>query len=425
MGFRDELGGGRKFDGNFLRTPFGNRFGIDTSLTPRGPRGIPSLTGDPDLDLLISGFSSGRNTSRRGAVGGSLEGSNFNVDAMFQGEEAARDVFRGGIGDVRKNLEGLQLPDIDALRAILDAARTSGLGFMDEGLTNARTSLSDILPRLDTIFDESRVNIADLIAAAQPGNLFGQIDTPEADLSDVLAGDLAGIGAASSARQSLAQQNIAARGMQFGGLESTSVQGQLDALGFAEGSQRGLEGQTARGLIRDRESEIEQFNATLQAQLLTQEELIKLGLAQSQVGAETAFGLGAGEAGLAGLLKGADIETAGGRSKAGFERDIAGLQSGATALEGVGAQIQISQNELLAGILGDEAEFERAAENAPGLREMTELSFRFGVQDREFARAVAAGQMTQAMFDTLVASGATDEDINLLQGWFNSLVYQD
>lgn len=150
-----------------------------------------------------------------------------------------------------------------------------GLASGLSGLAGAGTSISDIIGSTGT-------DISAILGGAQvtPEQLLEGVEMPDTDLSDVLSGRLAGIGATSQSRQELQQQELAAGGAALGGLENLSAQSR--SLAFEEGSARGLEASTATAQTRAEELAAQTFVSNLQAQAASQSAEIGASLATTE-----------------------------------------------------------------------------------------------------------------------------------------------
>lgn len=265
----------------------------------------------------------------------------FNLDELFNVGQAEQDYFN------QNYPTDLSLPNVDIgldetmgdISSLLGGAR-EGIGTAEQqalarsggGLAGGLSQLGAASQAIGGLRTGALTNIEEILGGAKisPEQLLEGVEMPETDLSEVLSGRLAGIGAASRSRQELQQQELAAGGAAVGGLENLAAQGR--SLGFEEGAQRGLEGSVATAQTRGEELAAQQFVSNLQGQAASTSAQIGSTLAQAQAAAETSLTGQAMGAEQAFGLAGADLQKQFGLT------DINTINRAAEAIAGLTAQ---------------------------------------------------------------------------------------
>lgn len=331
----------------------------------------------------------------------------FNLDELFNVGQTELDYFNQfyptdlkipgidiGLGRAMEDISNL----LGGTTERIGEAETAALARSATGLTSGLGHLGAAGETIGGLRTGALSDIEQLMSGAQmtPEQLLEGIEMPDTDLSDVLSGRLAGIGATSRTRQELQQQELAAGGAAFGGLENLA--GQSRSLGFEEGAQRGLEGSAALAQTRGEELAAQEFVANLQSQASTTSAEINSALSQAGIGAQgllTSQAMGA-ETNL-GIAK-ADLEDSFGTADINTINSNIALISGLSDTE---ARIMLEAEGLELSEAHENA-FIQAANNATRLGKFqTGLGLAAGPQRDELAKFATAltGWMTNLGFE--------------------------
>lgn len=243
----------------------------------------------------------------------------FNLDEIFDTGQAQLDAFN------ELDLDSYNVPGADTdfkkyqdeITTLLGSGRERVLGALDEISPLIAQNLAGGRDLIDQLAELSYDQLRDLDRG---------VTFPEADLSDVLAADLAGQTRASAAREQFAREGLASQAGSFGGLANLGRA--LQSASSTEALNRATRAAQSRGEIRNRESAIEQFNASLQARLAMEKSAQQNAINLARMGFERDAALT-----QAGLTRDVGLAEAGAEGSFSFReadmlQDLLGLQAG-------------------------------------------------------------------------------------------------